>query len=69
MEMMKLTRSSPWRNTGYQNFFEAFIENKSDYVLEDGEVEVDTPSQILPYIFFLVSPIFIVLLIAIQKRI
>ncbi|PRQ19836.1 hypothetical protein RchiOBHm_Chr7g0221681 [Rosa chinensis] len=68
MEMMKLTRSSPWRNTGYQNFFEAFIDNKSDYVLEDGEVEVGTLSQILPYIFFLVSPIFIVLLIAIQKR-
>lgn len=69
MEMLKLTRSSPWRNTGYQNFFEAFIENKSDYVLEDGEVEIDTPSQILPYIFFLVSPILIVLIIAIQKRI
>ncbi|XP_004301499.1 PREDICTED: uncharacterized protein LOC101310425 isoform X1 [Fragaria vesca subsp. vesca] len=69
MEMMKLTKASPWRNTDYQNFFEAFIDNKSDYVLEDGEVEVGTLSQILPYILFLVSPIFIVLLIAIQKRI
>lgn len=68
MEMMKLTKTSPWRNTDYQNFFEAFIDNKSDYVLEDGEVEVGTLSQILPYILFLVSPIFIVLLIAIQKR-
>ncbi|XP_050378422.1 uncharacterized protein LOC126795682 [Argentina anserina] len=69
MEMMKVTRSSPWRNTDYQNFFEAFIDYKSDYPLEDGEVEVGTLSQILPYMFFLVSPILFVLLIAIQKRI
>ena len=66
---MKVTRSSPWRNTDYQNYFEAFVDRKSDYTLEDDEVEVGTLSQILPYIIFLVSPVFIMLLIAIQKRI
>ncbi|XP_008245282.1 PREDICTED: uncharacterized protein LOC103343400 isoform X1 [Prunus mume] len=69
MEMMKITRSSPWKNTGFQNYFEAFIENKSDYVLKEAEGEVGRLSQTLPYIIFLVSPIFIVLLIALQKRI
>ncbi|ONI20700.1 hypothetical protein PRUPE_2G029800 [Prunus persica] len=69
MEMMKLTGSSPWKNTGFQNYFEAFIENKSDYVLKEAESEVGTLSQTLPYIIFLVSPIFVVLLIALQKRI
>ncbi|KAL6326106.1 hypothetical protein AAG906_000981 [Vitis piasezkii] len=53
-------------NTGYQNFFEAFIEDKADYSLKDNEVEVEL-GQALPYIIFLVSPIFIVLLIALQK--
>ncbi|XP_034229082.1 uncharacterized protein LOC117638096 [Prunus dulcis] len=69
MEMMKLTGSSPWKNTGFQNYFEAFIENKSDFVLKEAEGEVGTLSQTLPYIIFLVSPIFVVLLIALQKRI
>ena len=66
MEMMKVTSQLPLKNTGYQNFFEAFIEDKADYSLKDNEVEVEL-GQALPYIIFLVSPIFIVLLIALQK--
>lgn len=69
MEMMKVTKSSPLMNIGYQNYFEAFIENKTNYPLQETEVEVDTFSQTIPYIIFLISPIFIVLLIAVQKRI
>lgn len=71
MEMMKVTGGSPFslRNTGYQNYFDAFIENKDNYPLKEAEVEVGTLSQTLPYIIFLVSPIFIILLIALQKRI
>ncbi|KAJ9685481.1 hypothetical protein PVL29_017499 [Vitis rotundifolia] len=70
MEMMKVTSQLPPKNTGYQNFFEAFIEDKADYSLKDNEVEVEVEvelGQALPYIIFLVSPIFIVLLIALQK--
>ncbi|KAK4548405.1 hypothetical protein RGQ29_032795 [Quercus rubra] len=71
MEMMKVTTSSPFylKNTGYQNFFEAFVENKSNYPLKEAEIEEGSLSQVLPYIIFLVSPIFAILLIAIQKRI
>lgn len=71
MEMMKFTTSSPFslKNTGYQNYFEAFIEKKANYTQKQAEGEVVTLSQTLPYIIFLVSPIFIVLLIAVQKRI
>jgi hypothetical protein len=67
MEMMKVTTSTPF-NTGYQNFFEAFVQNKSNYPLEEVEIEEGALSQVLPYIIFLVSPIFAVLLIALQKR-
>lgn len=69
---MKLSRNSPLKNTGFQNYFEAFIENKSGYVLKEAEVELGTLkllNQTLPYIILLVSPILLVLLIAIQKRI
>ncbi|KAA8537304.1 hypothetical protein F0562_027009 [Nyssa sinensis] len=70
MEMMKVKSStlSPM-NTGYQNYFEAFIEDKANYPLKEAEVEQGALSQALPYILFLVSPIFIVLLIAVQKGI
>ncbi|XP_058225920.1 uncharacterized protein LOC131334731 [Rhododendron vialii] len=56
-------------NLGYQNYFEAFAEDKADYSPKDAEVEEGALNQVLPYMFFLVSPIFIVLLIALQKRI
>ncbi|KAF3437462.1 hypothetical protein FNV43_RR20215 [Rhamnella rubrinervis] len=69
MEMMKVTRSPSFSSTGYQNYFNAFIEKKANYPLQEAEVEVGSLSQTLPYIIFLVSPIFIVLLIAVQKRV
>ncbi|KAF7824660.1 Cytochrome b5 [Senna tora] len=71
MEMMKVTTGSPFyfKNTGYQNYFDAFIENKSNYPLEEVEVQENAMNQILPYVVFLISPIFVVLLIALQKRI
>jgi hypothetical protein len=71
MEMMKVTTSNPFylKNTGYQNFFEAFIENKSNYPLKEAKTEEGSLRQVLPYIIFLVSPIFAILLIAVLKRI
>ncbi|CAL5330616.1 unnamed protein product [Camellia sinensis] len=71
MEMMKMksTTLSPI-NTGYQNYFEAFIEDKANYGLKDAEVEEGALNQALPYIIFLASPILVVLLIAaVQKGI
>ena len=70
MEMMKVTTGSPFylKNTGYQNYFDAFIEDKSKYQ-QDGVVQENAMNQIFLYILFLVSPIFVVLLVAVQKRI
>ncbi|CAL0304252.1 unnamed protein product [Lupinus luteus] len=70
MEMMKVKIGSPFylKNTGYQNYFDAFIENKSDYPMEDDVVQESAMNQVLLYILFLVSPIFVVLLIAVQKK-
>lgn len=70
MEMMKMTTRSPFSlNTGYQNYFDAFIERKSNYPLqEDLNVQERALNQVLPYLLFLISPIFMVIIIALQKR-
>ncbi|EEF49596.1 uncharacterized protein LOC8270916 [Ricinus communis] len=69
MEMLKVTGSSflP-ESTGYQNYFEAFVEDKTKYSPGEGESEEEGGglSQALPYVLFLVSPVFIVLLMAVQ---
>ncbi|KAJ9563641.1 hypothetical protein OSB04_008801 [Centaurea solstitialis] len=69
MEMMKVTSSSNSQlRTGYQNFFDAFIENKNKPSSNETEMEEDASLQALPYVLFLVSPILMVLVIAVQKR-
>ncbi|GAB4827834.1 hypothetical protein Ancab_034719 [Ancistrocladus abbreviatus] len=68
MEMMKVRRSIP-RSTGYQKYFEAFVEDKVDYTPASTETEEGDLVQALPYIIFLASPILLVLLIAATKRI
>ncbi|KAG4993970.1 hypothetical protein AAZX31_11G112100 [Glycine max] len=71
MEMMKMTTGSQFylKNSDYQNYFDAFVENKSNYPGGDGPVQESAMNQVLPYILFLVSPIFVVLLIAVRKGI
>ncbi|PWA59788.1 hypothetical protein CTI12_AA388440 [Artemisia annua] len=69
MEMMKVTSSSSTkRKTGYQNYFDAFVENKNNLSINVTEVEEDATMQALPYVIFLVSPILMILVIAVQKR-
>nr|XP_043624978.1 uncharacterized protein LOC122596463 [Erigeron canadensis] len=69
MEMMKVTSSrASKRKTGYQNFFDAFVENKNNLSSVETEVEEDAAVQALPYVIFLVSPIIMILVIAVQKR-
>lgn len=68
MEMMKVTNSTlSSKNTGYQNYFDAFIRDKTNYPLEEAEADEAVLSQALPYVILLLSPLLIVLLIAIQK--
>ncbi|KAL0429195.1 UNVERIFIED_CONTAM: hypothetical protein Sradi_0545500 [Sesamum radiatum] len=68
MEMMKITSStrSPL-NTGYQNYFEAFLQDKTNYSLKEDQVDEGGLNQALPYVVFLISPIVIVLLIAASR--
>ncbi|KAK4414528.1 hypothetical protein Salat_2865800 [Sesamum alatum] len=68
MEMMKVTSStSSPLSTGYQNYFEAFLQDKANYSLKEDQVDEGGLNQALPYVVFLVSPIVIVLLIAASK--
>lgn len=71
MEMMKVTTSSSFlsNNSGYQSYFEAFLENKLDNSIKDTGIGEGVLNQSLPYIIFLLSPILLVLLAAVQKRI
>lgn len=66
--MMKVTGSDlSETSSGFQNYFDAFIEDKINYPLQEAGIEEGALSQALPYMLFLVSPIFIVLFIAVQK--
>ncbi|KAL4289682.1 hypothetical protein GQ457_14G026570 [Hibiscus cannabinus] len=68
MEMMKVTGSNfSLKNTGYQNYFEAFIEDKANYTVQGSEITEGALNQALPYIIFLLSPIIVVLFISVQK--
>lgn len=68
--MMKVTSSTfSSMNTGYQNYFNAFIWDKVNYSLKEDETEEGAIQQAIPYIIFLLFPIFIVLLIAVRKGI
>lgn len=70
MEMMKVTGSTfSSVNTGYQNYFNAFIRDKVNCSLNGDETEEGAIQQAIPYIIFLLFPIFIVLLIAVRKGI
>ncbi|XP_022743540.1 uncharacterized protein LOC111294490 [Durio zibethinus] len=69
MEMMKVTGSNPSSTyTGYDKYFEALIEDKAYYSPEGAEVTEGALNQALPYMVFLLSPIVVVLFIALQKR-
>lgn len=68
MKVKKRSSLSP-NNTGYQNYFEAFVKDKANYFSTESEDEEGALTQTLPYIIFLLSPIFLVLLIAVNKGI
>lgn len=74
MKVKSLSQSKT--STGYQNYFEAFVKDKSSTYplikkMEAAAAHVDegggAMSQALPYILFLFSPIFVVLFLAVQK--
>lgn len=70
MEMMKVGSSRlSLKNTGYQNYFEAFIEDKVDYTLvnEDEAEQGALITNAFPYLVFLFAPIFVVMFIALQR--
>lgn len=66
--MMKVTSLNRFPiNTGYQNYFNAFVQQKTNYSLKESEVDEGGFNQAIPYFIFLVSPIFVVLLIAASR--
>ncbi|KAL7158001.1 hypothetical protein ABFS83_02G113700 [Erythranthe nasuta] len=70
MEMMKVRSLNRKRlSTEYQNYFEAFVQNKTSYTMKESEVVDEGGSnRALPYVFiFLASPIVLVLLIAASR--
>lgn len=65
---MKVTSSSISRTTGYENYFDAFVENKVDFNPADEEPGGQSVlDQALPYVLLLASPIFFVLFAAVRK--
>ncbi|KAJ0978863.1 hypothetical protein J5N97_014337 [Dioscorea zingiberensis] len=68
MEMMKVTSSPVSRKTGFENYFDAFVEDRTNYSpSEEEKNEVALMSEGLPYIMFLLSPVLLVFLAAVRK--
>ncbi|XP_006654339.3 zinc finger CCCH domain-containing protein 18 isoform X1 [Oryza brachyantha] len=65
MDFMKVNSTPVSRNTGYENYFDKFGGRKNYYAaLDEPEMGID---QIIPYMLFLVSPIFLVAFVALRK--
>ncbi|KAJ1262666.1 hypothetical protein BS78_09G126700 [Paspalum vaginatum] len=65
MDFMKVNSTPVPKNTGYEMYFTKFSVQKSYYAsLDEPEVGID---QIIPYMLFLVSPIFLVAFAALRK--
>lgn len=54
-------------SSGYEDYFDAFVEKKTYSTLKEDAVEEDGFNQALPYFIFLITPIFIVLLVAASR--
>ncbi|URE34941.1 hypothetical protein MUK42_15709 [Musa troglodytarum] len=67
MEMMKASGSSILPKTGYETYFDAFVENNDNYSPAKEEQEESTLRQGLPYIMFLSSPILFIIFLAARK--
>ncbi|KAG0517879.1 hypothetical protein BDA96_09G127000 [Sorghum bicolor] len=65
MDFMKVSSIPVPKNTGYETYFTKFGSQKNYYAsLDEPEVGI---GQIIPYMTFLVSPIFIVAFVALRK--
>ncbi|CAI9102847.1 OLC1v1001202C1 [Oldenlandia corymbosa var. corymbosa] len=66
MQMMKVNSSTvPPKNTGYQNYFDAFVRGNSNYAITEAEVDEGPLEQALPYVIILLAPIISVILIVV----
>ncbi|KAL5202752.1 hypothetical protein ABZP36_013704 [Zizania latifolia] len=65
MDFMKVNSSPLPRNTGYEKYFDKFGGQKNYYAaLDEPDMGI---AQIMPYMLFLVSPIFLVAFVALRK--
>ncbi|KAF3794710.1 hypothetical protein EJ110_NYTH06749 [Nymphaea thermarum] len=68
MEMMKVrSLSTSPKATGYQNYFDAFVDDQSTYSISKEEKEDGMIMEIVPYLILLLTPIVFLLLIAVRK--
>uniref|UniRef100_A0A0A9CV44 Uncharacterized protein n=1 Tax=Arundo donax TaxID=35708 RepID=A0A0A9CV44_ARUDO len=65
MDFMKVNSTPLPKNTGYETYFNKFGGQKNYYAsLDEPDMGID---QIIPYMIFLVSPIFLVAFVALRK--
>ncbi|XP_042382345.1 uncharacterized protein LOC121975047 isoform X1 [Zingiber officinale] len=68
MEVMKVSRSSAFpRETGYESYFDAFVDGKDNYIHNKDEEDDSAVKEGLPYILFLLSPIVFIFFLAARK--
>ncbi|KAI3926068.1 hypothetical protein MKW98_028204 [Papaver atlanticum] len=70
MGMIKFKSTSLPINSGYQNYFDAFVEEKTGSARAADEEEDNVAlRQTIPYVIFLLAPLFIVFLLALRKAV
>ncbi|KAL0911009.1 hypothetical protein M5K25_019109 [Dendrobium thyrsiflorum] len=68
MEMMKVKDTSLPRKTGYEDYFEAFVEDKkANYIASIEEKDDRVLEQVLPYLIFLLSPMLVILFAVVKN--
>ncbi|XP_020591604.1 uncharacterized protein LOC110032349 isoform X1 [Phalaenopsis equestris] len=67
MEMMKVKNTNVPIKTGYEDYFEALVNNQVSYTPSIEEQNERVLEQVFPYIVFLLSPMLIILYVIVKK--
>ncbi|KAI0497517.1 hypothetical protein KFK09_020748 [Dendrobium nobile] len=67
MEMMKVKDTSLPRKTGYEDYFEAFVEDKKANYIASSEKDERVLEEVLPYLIFLLSPMLVILFAVVKN--
>ncbi|KAK8943286.1 hypothetical protein KSP39_PZI009005 [Platanthera zijinensis] len=67
MEMLNVRDTSSPKETGFEDYFEAFVNNEAGHAPLVEETNESVLKEVFPYLIFLLSPIFIIIFVVIKR--